>query len=643
MADPIGTTTPSGFRQWQHGQKNIATELNETLQEIDNAIQAVSGASGIAEAPQDGAIYGRQDAAWEEVLPSGSVGNLITEAPQDGSIYGRKDAAWEELATEYAASDISNDSSVEGVTVKLALETLDTGLQAISGSSGFPEAPEDGTLYGRKDAAWEAITASSVLPVNAATENSNFVLQASHANTWVINVGATTTEITVPNDSTYNFPVDTEIFVYNVENTNIKAVAAAGVTLEGVHYYLKKYGRVRFKKRAANTWICEYLGNIFLIPPVLPSYEFSASDVDANPAMVTLTDGNVVLAFIEDSAPTTIKVHHITIIDGEISSVAAPILITNTSERRDLDIIQLVDGNCVISSKGWDPATNVYLYYISVAGTVLVESSRLTVGSGVSLFAPKIESLSDGGFILGYTDSNTNKSIKVRYVGVAGTVMTAGAEVVVHSSVTTVSTSNVTSIVRLSNGDCLISFHWDDAVSIKDIQGVAYLLVSGSVITLSTKLELDSSLAHRATDFVRLPDDSAVMIYERSYGGARKAFVRRITWASGSPPVLGYGDEVVVYADVLSNGCRLTVLDNGDMIAGYQDWDTLLPTYYHSIAHYINVNGATMTPDVSFDHSEAESKPLELSYLPGGAAILAYLNMPGATPDSATVTTLKLK
>jgi len=45
----------------------------------------------VEEAPEDGKLYGRKDAEWEEV---------IEEAPEDGKTYGRKNADWAEITND---------------------------------------------------------------------------------------------------------------------------------------------------------------------------------------------------------------------------------------------------------------------------------------------------------------------------------------------------------------------------------------------------------------------------------------------------------------------------------------------------------------------------------------------------------------
>jgi hypothetical protein len=201
---PIGTTTPSGFRQWAEGETDIAAELNETLQEIDDAIQVASGAaSGIPEAPADGATYGRKDTAWSEVLPSGSVGSFLTDAPSDGALYGRQDAAWEEVLP--------------------------------SGSVGnlITEAPQDGSIYGRKDAAWELVSGGgdAVLPFGV-TQSANFTIDSTMANKWIL-VDSPIDIVIDTNANESGIAVGTEIYIFNISSGNIALREASGVTIHG--------------------------------------------------------------------------------------------------------------------------------------------------------------------------------------------------------------------------------------------------------------------------------------------------------------------------------------------------------------------------------------------------------------------------
>ncbi len=60
-------------------------------QELSDKL-ALASDSSVAEAPDDGKLYGRESKAWVEVPPPG-----ISEAPNDGKLYGRESEAWMEV------------------------------------------------------------------------------------------------------------------------------------------------------------------------------------------------------------------------------------------------------------------------------------------------------------------------------------------------------------------------------------------------------------------------------------------------------------------------------------------------------------------------------------------------------------------
>lgn len=93
------------------------SDINNTIADIIDRLEALENAGFITDSPQDGTIYGRQDGSWVAVPDTG-----IEEAPQDGNTYGRQDGSW------------------------VAVE--DTGIE---------EAPQDGKLYGRQSGSWAEV------------------------------------------------------------------------------------------------------------------------------------------------------------------------------------------------------------------------------------------------------------------------------------------------------------------------------------------------------------------------------------------------------------------------------------------------------------------------------------------------------
>jgi hypothetical protein len=96
--------------------------------------------------------------ATTDDLPEGSTNLYFPEAPEDGSNYARKDGAWVSFASGGdvvgpASSPDGDFALFDGATGKLL---KDGG--APGGMAFIDDAPSDGTTYGRKDGAWEAVT-----------------------------------------------------------------------------------------------------------------------------------------------------------------------------------------------------------------------------------------------------------------------------------------------------------------------------------------------------------------------------------------------------------------------------------------------------------------------------------------------------
>lgn len=125
-----------------------------------------------------GLIYGRQGEAWVETISKATydfgittqdarddaqdaaiaagVASALPDAPSDGSAYGRRNAAWTKVVTEvtYTAKMSSLDASIASLTGQVASHTSSiTDLYAIK----INEAPINGQQYVRQDAAWQPV------------------------------------------------------------------------------------------------------------------------------------------------------------------------------------------------------------------------------------------------------------------------------------------------------------------------------------------------------------------------------------------------------------------------------------------------------------------------------------------------------
>ena len=126
----IKRTTPVSDQivKWADGSYITAEDLNTSdeqflylIQELDDRV-AADEASAVGEAPDDGALYGRQSKAWQPVPAPG-----IGEAPIDNKEYVRVNQSWKEIPED---------------------------------QTGVPEAPINTKTFGRKDASWVEISST---------------------------------------------------------------------------------------------------------------------------------------------------------------------------------------------------------------------------------------------------------------------------------------------------------------------------------------------------------------------------------------------------------------------------------------------------------------------------------------------------
>ena len=84
--------------------------------------------------------------------------DYLTDAPEDGKTYGRKDGEWTEVTGGGGGGTVETVVAGSGISV----DDTDPANPVVTNDAPFVEAPEDGQLYGRKDADWEVIPAASV-------------------------------------------------------------------------------------------------------------------------------------------------------------------------------------------------------------------------------------------------------------------------------------------------------------------------------------------------------------------------------------------------------------------------------------------------------------------------------------------------
>jgi hypothetical protein len=156
----------------------------------------------------------------------------LSDAPSDGSTYGRKDGAW------FAVSGVAWGAITGTLSSQTDLTTyLSTNYYPASNPSGFISSVPGKSVY---QAPYGGYTLTS-------TDANNIVSNSG-------NVG----NITIPQDSTYNFPIGTVIIVVETSNGNsvvpeVYGGAVAPYINGGVASVSIGYG-VTCVKISADTW-----------------------------------------------------------------------------------------------------------------------------------------------------------------------------------------------------------------------------------------------------------------------------------------------------------------------------------------------------------------------------------------------------
>jgi hypothetical protein len=126
-------------------------------------------------------------------------------------------------------------------------------IDGLSGG-GIPDAPSDGTTYGRKDGAWSAV--ATVTGVAVTTKTASATLALSDGD-WIEMDVATANNLTVPPNSSVAFPVGTVRNVNQRGAGQTTIVAGAGVTVrtDETLKLRKQWATAVLVKRAADEWV----------------------------------------------------------------------------------------------------------------------------------------------------------------------------------------------------------------------------------------------------------------------------------------------------------------------------------------------------------------------------------------------------
>ena len=136
----------------------------------------------------------------------------------------------------------------------------------IGGGDGIPDAPSDGKLYGRQDAAWAEVPSGGGQDTGYATINAQtgtaYTLVLADAGALVTMSNADANTLTVPPDSAVAFPVGNRVDIGQDGAGQTTVAAGSGVTIRTPETLKirKRWGKATLIKRATDTWDLE--GNL---------------------------------------------------------------------------------------------------------------------------------------------------------------------------------------------------------------------------------------------------------------------------------------------------------------------------------------------------------------------------------------------
>lgn len=175
----------------------------------------VSGGSSVVVAAAGTAIL-YTNGTTPTIIASVAGSSGIPDAPADGLLYGRKDNAWE---------------------------------------AGVEEAPSDGVARVRKDAAWEQLVIAA--PVGTAITASTTLVLAQ-ANQYLRSTAGSPITVTVPTNASVAYPLGTEVHIRQAGAGQVTLAGDTGVTLnapfEGTLLLAGEGATVTLKKVGADEW-----------------------------------------------------------------------------------------------------------------------------------------------------------------------------------------------------------------------------------------------------------------------------------------------------------------------------------------------------------------------------------------------------
>lgn len=247
----LTTSSASSTYQTISGMSSYATQSYVTSQGY------------LTDAPSNGNEYVRKNGAWA-IATGGGGGGGISEAPNDGYSYVRQMSGWIQVgANAYDTVTTQQWVNSQGFAYASSIPTLSVtnidltgnfnGYSMGSGYYSFKYDSTANTLRIQDGVGFGTTVSTRGIDESVSTISTSTTLDATHSN--VLNVVASYYTISIPQDSTYTFPIGKRFFICSPAGSIVDA-SMTSVVLNGATggSYTLTLGVNVLIKVAADTW-----------------------------------------------------------------------------------------------------------------------------------------------------------------------------------------------------------------------------------------------------------------------------------------------------------------------------------------------------------------------------------------------------
>jgi hypothetical protein len=415
----------------------------------------------------------------------------LPEAPNDGSQYARKNAAWTEIVVDVT------------------------------------EAPNDGKAYARKNAAWSEVVNNKI------TMNADGSVSIGDA-VFVLENGKVTK--TLPQTGT---PA-----VFESASTEYTSVTMLDSSKAIVTY------RDNGNSSYGTACVLSISGTVITAGAPVVFESASTSDIS-----VTMLDSSKAIVTYRDNGNSNYGTACVLSISGSTITAGAPVVFESAITYYT-SVTMLDSSKAIVTYTDNGNSNYGTACVLSVSGTVITAGAPVVFESAATNYI-SVTMLDSSKAIVTYQDNGNSSYGTACVLSISGTVITAGAPVVFESAAT-----YYTSVAMLDSTKAIVTY-MDNGNS--NYGTACVLSISGSTITAGAPVVFERAITNYIS-VTMLDSSKAIVTYtdsgNSSYGTACILSISGTTITAGAP---------VVFESAITYYTSVTMLDSTKAIVTYQD------------------------------------------------------------------------